>query len=669
MPVFINKGTQLDASDLDAVIGAPNLTNAESNRFTNQNHGTFIWTLDASAAGKQIAALPDVAIIGNGKPGQSFLQDQVQFYSIVIYQRYTATPTFSGDPVEGLTRLASAGIEPDQVLAAQYSDYLGVNSFFVKLILPALRADTSDALYSYDFADEYVVTVTGTNGVIDDGYPTISDPFQGRFLMVIGQVGGQRNNAWGDWLEVLDPSGGGGGGGDPDDPKVINPGRFADSRDDLQGAAAAGADALDLPGEAIELLDKAGTYAGDVMSANELFSYVSRLSPQTDSWSSNAVAQFLNKKEVNTAVSATTKAIDAISSAYAGYQTYKETGSPKKAFADATIKFLAALASGEAGTVAGLGAAHITTTIIGTSFLAGTGLPILVGLGVGIAFGAAVNFSIKYAYSDAGFYSYKPGDKFFRTADQPLDDDLALGAERKSIGIDLGDKPYTPKWTYNVKKQKFVWLDDDLARKYKKIATAMEINPKPVGLKLEGDKFKKTSEDFLTGQAKSDKLLGKRGDDVLVGNKGGDRLFGGDGNDALFGGAGRDHLDGGGGNDALDGGSGNDVLIGGAGADTFIFASPPDGVNVDEIRGFVSGEDRIELPLDAFPDLLWGILPALAVGEAVTPGAQIVRDGDQLYYDPDGSAPVAKVRFAILEPGTLLSASDIEVTGTIVVTS
>jgi Ca2+-binding RTX toxin-like protein len=65
----------------------------------------------------------------------------------------------------------------------------------------------------------------------------------------------------------------------------------------------------------------------------------------------------------------------------------------------------------------------------------------------------------------------------------------------------------------------------------------------------------------------------------------------------LFGGAGNDTLTGGAGADILFGAGGADDLTGGAGADTFRYDSTADSTStvMDEIAGFVSGSDKIDL--------------------------------------------------------------------------
>jgi Ca2+-binding RTX toxin-like protein len=95
-------------------------------------------------------------------------------------------------------------------------------------------------------------------------------------------------------------------------------------------------------------------------------------------------------------------------------------------------------------------------------------------------------------------------------------------------------------------------------------------------------------------------LTGGAGDDSLTGSDqadDSDTINGGAGDDALFGRAGDDNLSGGDGDDDLTGGLGIDNMSGGAGNDTFHFNVVGDsqGVTVDNIADFISGEDTIDL--------------------------------------------------------------------------
>jgi Ca2+-binding RTX toxin-like protein len=163
--------------------------------------------------------------------------------------------------------------------------------------------------------------------------------------------------------------------------------------------------------------------------------------------------------------------------------------------------------------------------------------------------------------------------------------------------------------------------------------------------------------DRLDGNAVANAIIGGLGDDAAFGREGNDKLFGQGGNDRLDGGSGADVLNGGAGFDFafyadakagvtanlanaalnkgdaagdtyvsieglvggefadrfigntaanhLEGRAGNDVLIGGGGADTFRFTDEP-GTNVDRVRDFVNGIDRVDLTdfsFDNFADV------------------------------------------------------------------
>ncbi|WP_375404512.1 hypothetical protein [uncultured Sphingomonas sp.] len=113
----------------------------------------------------------------------------------------------------------------------------------------------------------------------------------------------------------------------------------------------------------------------------------------------------------------------------------------------------------------------------------------------------------------------------------------------------------------------------------------------------------------------------------------------------------------------LDGRGGDDVLIGLGGADVFAFTTAPTAGNVDTIRDF-SGEDRIGLDAGIFRGLA-EVTTAVAADRFVLGTA--AQDADdrlvydqatgRLLYDADGSGAGAGVLFAMLTPGTVLSAA------------
>lgn len=119
-----------------------------------------------------------------------------------------------------------------------------------------------------------------------------------------------------------------------------------------------------------------------------------------------------------------------------------------------------------------------------------------------------------------------------------------------------------------------------------------------------------------------------------------------------------DTLNGGAGNDVLYGGTGNDTLTGGAGADKFVFASVLNAsTNLDSIKDFVSGTDKIVLDNDIFTGFSAG--QTLVSGTTFVSGSNPIAGTTNptilyntstgvLSYDADGSGAGAAIAFADL---------------------
>ena len=149
---------------------------------------------------------------------------------------------------------------------------------------------------------------------------------------------------------------------------------------------------------------------------------------------------------------------------------------------------------------------------------------------------------------------------------------------------------------------------------------------------------------------------------TILGTAGADNITAGLGNDSISGGTGNDTLSGGAGDDTLVGGTGNDVLTGGAGADRFVFDSTLGVSNVDTIKDFLIGTDKIVLSAKVF-----GKVTGSIAGLAITAGNLVVGTGataiakdkddyliydttsDLLYYDADGNGSGAPVAFVKVE--------------------
>jgi Ca2+-binding RTX toxin-like protein len=150
-------------------------------------------------------------------------------------------------------------------------------------------------------------------------------------------------------------------------------------------------------------------------------------------------------------------------------------------------------------------------------------------------------------------------------------------------------------------------------------------------------------------------IIGRATDDTIVAGSGADSISGGKGNDTLSGGAG---------NDTLVGGAGNDVLTGGDGADRFVFDTSLGTSNVDTIRDFLTGTDKIVLSAKVFSKLTGTSLGSaikagnfvFVVGAGATAVAKdnddyLIYDttSDLLYYDADGNGSGAPVAFVKIE--------------------
>ena len=215
--------------------------------------------------------------------------------------------------------------------------------------------------------------------------------------------------------------------------------------------------------------------------------------------------------------------------------------------------------------------------------------------------------------------------------------------------------------------------------------------------------------DVLTGSSFNDYLSAFDGDDKLSGGAGTDRLNGGGGNDlymvnsssdraieavgggtdsvrstatftlggnvenltltgiANIGGTGNglaNKVIGNGGANTLNGGGGKDQLTGGAGADKFLFDALLRAANVDDILDFSAADDTIRLDRTVFTNILAdGTLAraAFVAGTAAVDAAdRIVYDQatGNIFYDSDGNGAAAKILFAHVDPGTVLTNAD-----------
>ena len=155
-------------------------------------------------------------------------------------------------------------------------------------------------------------------------------------------------------------------------------------------------------------------------------------------------------------------------------------------------------------------------------------------------------------------------------------------------------------------------------------------------------------EELIATGAGNALLTGNASDNVIVASSGADTVYGGLGNDVL------------------DGWLGADSLTGGLGQDAFLFASDLGNGNVDVIRDFTRGVDRIVLENSG--DLLFRTLQAGDLGMGQFKLFSSLRDADDrilydaangnLYHDADGSGAAVPILFATLSPKVSLTFAD-----------
>jgi Ca2+-binding RTX toxin-like protein len=114
----------------------------------------------------------------------------------------------------------------------------------------------------------------------------------------------------------------------------------------------------------------------------------------------------------------------------------------------------------------------------------------------------------------------------------------------------------------------------------------------------------------------------------------------------------------------IDSGPGNDKITLGDKNDKLLFDSALNAqTNVDRIKNFTSGKDKMYLDNDIFVGLHKGALPgsAFAMGKkASDPKDRIIYDkkSGAAYFDADGAGGAKQVQFATLDKNTKLKASD-----------
>lgn len=127
-----------------------------------------------------------------------------------------------GSSGEGVLYVAGSDTLPDQILQSQFSGAIGgvnLQTFQqVTAIVPGAHVDTYPDLYEVSYDNDFYLKADGFT--IDNG---LGFNFSGRYLVTTGNPTGQRNQAWGSWLDSVDLAGGSTQGPEIDDSGLTLP--------------------------------------------------------------------------------------------------------------------------------------------------------------------------------------------------------------------------------------------------------------------------------------------------------------------------------------------------------------------------------------------------------------------------------------------------------------
>ncbi|CAN5556945.1 hypothetical protein BH10PSE7_BH10PSE7_41840 [soil metagenome] len=160
-----------------------------------------------------------------------------------------------------------------------------------------------------------------------------------------------------------------------------------------------------------------------------------------------------------------------------------------------------------------------------------------------------------------------------------------------------------------------------------------------------------------------ERFVGTAYGDIMNGSTRNETFDGADSRDILDGGAGNDSLTGGSGKDRLSGGEGRDTIVGGFGDDAIILIKS----NFDEITGFQTTNDEIDLAKSEFPQLREThddlVTSMFRLGTAARDADDFIiydKITGRLFFDADGLGGKPQKLIANFEDGTRLSHNDFD---------
>lgn len=518
--------------------------------------------------------------------------------------------------------------EKDDVLAKS-GPYDVVTFLQTDPILFASRVDVEEYYFlnnkysiTKNYTDNYRISVVMSTEPTEfalDSFKTIGArienlDIENRALLTLGNPTGQRSSAWGGWIEIAELKFG------PEPPPATEEKAdelVEDALADYDTAVAGGGfsevDLADLPPEAGDWpaefkamesgLEAAGLYVGLTDSLQTKWKVpTAKGSPELLMYSGARNLSGLTPAKLGQLGTA----IDVVQAAMKGVQTYRRTGDPTEAFADAGLALAAGLASGSVGVIAGRLAGVAVAGIVGTA-----GAPALL-LGAGVALGVNALF-----VTVGGDVALERFGSRLKSAILPQRDERDARNEvgpftAESTGPLTRAEPAPTAsagvaeaaWIYDSDRGVMIRsLEDTDPALWRETLTRLGLRPEdgPVGFRLravdnDGPTIGAAGNDTLIGTDRGDVLGGAGGNDRTLGRGGGDRISGDGGRDAIWGERGDDSLWGGGGDDRLHGGSGRDQVVGDGGDDRLIGAGGRDrlsGGGGDDFLNGGSGDDLL----------------------------------------------------------------------------
>lgn len=191
MSYFVPEGTQPSVNLMRE--SADVFDSTRTINFTQD--GTFYLRMDAPKIGEKLALLSDVTLVKAADTG--IIQNVTQVDNLIVYQVYSYKDPITKQIEYSLTQKSTFGNGIDEILGQKYPTYQNNSSY----VTATVTAGSSTEGY----LNEFYVAVTGGVGIFDATYGQfgLDAPNDGRALLTRGEITGQRDAAWGSWLDTV----------------------------------------------------------------------------------------------------------------------------------------------------------------------------------------------------------------------------------------------------------------------------------------------------------------------------------------------------------------------------------------------------------------------------------------------------------------------------------